>query len=120
MLDKLKSMQELPIINKIYETYKSTIDINNHLEKRQRYSLGASLENSIMSLLQEIIMAKNSPKSLKATYLIKASSHLEISTLKLRLFLELNLINETKIFQTQNKLSEIGRMLGGWLKSLNT
>jgi hypothetical protein len=113
-------MQELPIINRTYEVYKSIIDINDHLEKRWRYSLGNSLENSILSLLQELIMAKNAPKSLKSSYLIKANSHLEISILKLRLFLEMKIVNETKIFQTQSKLTEIGRMLGGWLKSLNT
>ncbi|MBU4257160.1 four helix bundle protein [Patescibacteria group bacterium] len=113
-------MEELPIINKTYEVYKSIIDINNHLEKRWRYSLGMSLENSVLSLLQELIMAKNAPKPLKSSYLIKASSHLEISILKLRLFLELNIANETKIFQTQSKLAEIGRMLGGWIKSLNS
>lgn len=82
-----------------------------------RYSLGASLENSILECLGQLIMAKNAPKPLKASYLIKASSHLEISTLKLRLYLELKLANETKIFQTQAKLSETGRMLGGWLKA---
>ena len=113
-------MDELPIINCIYETFKGVVEINNHLEKRWRYSVGLSLENSILSLLQEIIMAKNAPKPLKAAYLIKASSYLETSVLKLRLFLELELANETKIFQTQSKLSEIGRMLGGWLKSVNS
>lgn len=65
-------------------------------------------------------MAKNAPKTLKAGYLIKASSKLEVSTLKLRLVLELRLINETKIFQLQAKLDEIGRMLGGWLKSVQS
>lgn len=112
-------MDALPIINKTYETYKSIVDITNHLEKRWRYSLGQNLEDSIMSLMQELIMTKNAPKPLKAAYLIKASSYLEISILKLRLFLELGLANETKIFQTQSQLAEIGRMLGGWLKSLN-
>lgn len=79
-----------------------------------------SLENSILSLLQELIMAKNAPKPLKSPYLIRAGSHLEISILKLRLFLEMEIANETKIFQTQSKLAEIGRMLGGWMRSLNT
>lgn len=65
-------------------------------------------------------MAKNAPKQLKSPYLIKAGAHLEISILKFRLFLELKIANETKIFQSQSKLREIGRMLGGWLKSLNT
>ena len=65
-------------------------------------------------------MAKNAPKTLKAGYLIKASSQLEITTLKLRLILELALVNETKIFQAQSKLAETGRMLGGWLKSVQS
>jgi len=78
-----------------------------------------SLENSVLSLLQELIMAKNAPKPLKSSYLIKASSYLEISVLKLRLFLEMEIANKTKIFQTQSNLAEIGRMLGGWIKSLN-
>jgi len=90
------------------------------LEKRQRYSLGASLEVSVLALLECLIMAKNAPKPLKAAYLIKAGAQQEITVLKLRLLLELKLVNETKIFQTQAKMAEVGRMLGGWLKSLNS
>lgn len=112
-------MDTLPIINRTYEVYKDSVDITNHLDKRWRYSLGQNLENSIMSLMQELIMAKNAPKPIKTNYLIKATSHLEISTLKLRLLLELDLANETKIFQMQDTLEEIGRMLGGWLRSLH-
>lgn len=77
-----------------------------------------SLENSVLEFMETLIMAKNAPKTLKAAYLIKASSQLEIATLKLRLLLELALVNETKIFQTQAKLTETGKMLGGWLKSI--
>lgn len=113
-------MESLPIINKSYEAYKAIIDFNNKLEKRRRYSIGLSLENSILDCIEILVMAKNAPKTLKAGYLIKASGKLEVSTLKLRLMLELRLINETKIFQMQTKLDEIGRMLGGWLKSVQS
>lgn len=65
-------------------------------------------------------MAKNAPKTMKSAYLIKASSHLEITTLKLRLYLELQIANETRVFQTQAKLAEVGRMLGGWLKAVQS
>ncbi|OQA03589.1 MAG: hypothetical protein BWY68_00696 [bacterium ADurb.Bin400] len=112
-------MSTLPVINLTYEIYKAVVDIVSHSEKRWRYSLGASLEKSVLDLLSELIMAKNAPKPIKAAYLLKASGHLETATLKLRLFLELKIANETKIFQTQNKLAEAGRMLGGWLKSLH-
>lgn len=65
-----------------------------------------------------LVMAKHAPKSMKTAYLLKAIARLEIARLKLRLFLELALANETKIFQIQAMLEETGRMLGGWIKSL--
>ena len=117
---KLKSMQSLPIINKSYEAYKAIIDINHTLTKRWLYSLGISLENSILDCMENLVMAKNAPKPLKAGYLIKASAKLEISVLKLRLLLELKLCNETKVFQVQAQVEEVGRMLGGWLKSVKS
>jgi len=113
-------MESLPIINQIYETYKGIVEVNHGLTKRWLYSLGLSLENSILDCMENLIMAKNAPRPLKAGYLIRASGKLETSTLKLRLFLELKLANETKIFQLQAKLEEIGRMLGGWLKSVQS
>lgn len=110
-------MDSLPIINQMYALYKAIIDLNNQLQKRWRYSLGLSLENSTLECMEYLIMAKNAPKAFKASYLIKASAKLEVTTLKIRLMLEMNLANETKIFQIQAKITEIGRMLGGWLKA---
>ena len=107
----------LPIINKSYELYKSTVDTNQKLSKRWKYGIGLSLENSVLDMLEHLIMAKNAPKTMKAAYLLKASSKLESSRLKARLMLELELANETKLFQAQSQLEEIGRMLGGWLKA---
>lgn len=95
-------------------------EITHGLEKRWRYSLGVSMEETMMELLSLLIMAKNAPKALKTPYLLKASSYLEICTLKLRLCLELKLANETKLFQAQSALAEIGRQLGGWIKANNS
>lgn len=85
-------------------------------------NVGKNLAGEVVDLnfLDQIIMAKNAPKSFKGSYLIRASSLIEIVTLKLRLFLELKLANETKIFQIQGVLAEIGRMTGGWLKAANS
>ncbi len=108
----------LPIINRSYEVYRDIVQINDRLLKRWRYSLGLSLENTILELMEHLIMAKNAPRPLKSGYLIKADALLEIVHLKLRLFMELKLANETKIFQLQSRIEEIGRMLGGWMKSV--
>jgi hypothetical protein len=108
----------LPIINKTYEAYKLIVVLNSKLEKRWRFTLGLNLENSLLECMEILVMAKSAPKTLKAGYLLKAVAKLEVCVLKLRLLLELELVNETKIFQLQSKLEEIGRMLGGWLKSV--
>lgn len=100
--------------------YKSTLTLNNALDKRMRYSLGMELERNVLQLLENLIFAKNAVKTMKAPYLMKASALLEIVMLKFRLFLELKLVNETNIFEMQENLKEIGRMLGGWLKSVKS
>jgi hypothetical protein len=110
-------MESLPIINKSYDVYKEIISINSKLQKRWKYGLGLSLENSLLECIEIFIMAKHAPKALKAGYLIKAVAKLESASLKLRLFLELKLANETNIFKLQASISEIGRMLGGWLRA---
>jgi hypothetical protein len=111
-------MDTLPIINRTYDIFKHVTELAEHLPKRQRFSLGESAEQSVLACLEQLIMAKNAPKPLKATYLIQASSHLEILTLKLRLLLELRYGSATTIFKVQQLMTEIGRMLGGWLRSL--
>ena len=112
-------MDTLPIINRMYEIFKQVTVLIEHLPKRQRFSLGESMEQSVLACLEHLIMAKNAPKPLKAAYLIQASSQLESLMLKLRLFLELKYGSATTIFKLQEMVEEVGRMLGGWLKSLN-
>jgi len=110
---------EIPIIQKTYEVYKGVVEINNHLEKRWRYSLGHSVEESVLTLLDSLIMAKHAPKSLKASYLLKSMGQLEIVRLKLRLILEFKAVkNQTNVFKIQQHNEEIGKMLGGWIRSL--
>ncbi len=110
-------MDSLPIINRTYEVYKTIVDTNHKLNKRWRFSLGIGTEDSIVELVQNLVMAKNAPKQLKGSYLIRATASLEVLKMKLRLYIEFKLVNETIVFQLQNKIEEIGKMLGGWLKS---
>lgn len=109
---------ELPIILQVYSLYHPIDDINEGLTKRRRYSLGVSTEQTHLELLRQLISAKHAPKSHKSLYLIKAQSELELLRFKLRLYMELNIANETRIMQLQAQVAEVGRMLGGWLKSV--
>lgn len=110
---------EIPLITTTYEAYKLLVEINQHLEKRWRYVLGCACEQTMLALMEQLIMAKYAPKNLKPGYLLKATASLEIIRLKLRLLLEFKAVeNETNIFKLQALLEETGKMLGGWLRSL--
>ena len=109
---------ELPIILKTYDLYKQLVGANIKIPKIHRYGLGHSTEETVLRTLEDLIMAKYAPKPSKAKYLILSIAHIETTRLKLRLYLELGLINETKVFQMQSDLQETARMATGWRKSL--
>ena len=112
-------MEELSIITITYEIYKKLIELNASLDKKYRYTLGESSVTSCAEMLEQLILAKHAPKALKATYLIQADALAELTALKLRAMLELNLANETNLLKLQARLHEGRRMLGGWRKSVH-
>lgn len=110
--------ESLAIIERTYAAYKTTTTMVFRLEKRWRFTLGASIEESLLALIRELVMAKNAPRPLKAAFLIQAGGHLEVAVIKLRLCLEVAVQNPTIIFQIQSDLKDVGRQLGGWKRSL--
>jgi len=111
-------MQELPVINRAQELYEVVCKITDTLASLQRQTIGRRLEGAILQLLELLIMAKYAPKALKGPYLIKASAQVEIIQFMLRILLNQKLANETTLHQHQARVIEIGRMLGGWRKSV--
>ena len=108
---------ELPIILKTYDLYKQLVMVNITLPKIHRYSLGQSTEQSVLATLESLVMAKFAPKPVKASHLIQTIAQIETLRFKLRLYLELALVNETKVFQMQAVVQEMGRMATGWRKT---
>lgn len=111
-------VQELPVINRTQELYESAAKITDKLSSLKRQTVGRRLEDNILQLLELLIMAKYAPSAQKGPYLIKASARTEIIQFQLRTMLTQKLANETTLHQLQAKLAEIGRMLGGWRKSV--
>jgi len=111
-------MQELPVINRTQELYECVCKITSKLSALNQQTIGRRLEDDILQLLELLIMAKYAPKAHKGAYLIKASAMIEIIQFQLRILLTQKLANETTLHQLQAKVMEIGRMVGGWRKSV--
>lgn len=98
--------------------YEAVSKITCKLPALQQRTIGKRLENSILLLLELLIMAKHAPSAHKGAYLVKASAQAEIVQFQLRILMNQKLANETTLHQLQAKVAEIGRMLGGWRKSV--
>ena len=106
------------ILQKTYHLYQWLDKIIDSFLKRERYSLGVKLENHCLSLLEEIVTIEQVPPVLKDQSLIRASVKLQVLKLLVRLTMEKKLIKPTVYFSLSSLMIEIGKMIGGWRKSL--
>jgi len=105
----------------LQKTYGLYCQLSQHVArfpKMERYSLGLKIDDSCLRLLEEIITAEQTTPILKDKALLGASIKAEILKLFLRLSMEQKLIKETNYFAWSAALIEIGKMIGGWKKSL--
>lgn len=100
----------------IYKMYISFAPLLYRFSKFYRYSLGVSIENNMISVLELIFEANGLPRPLREAPLIKANARCEMLKLLIRMSFELKLLESTPYFQISSDLREIGRMLGGWIK----
>jgi len=78
------------------------------------------VENTTLEVLEEILIAIGLLKNEKTGILEEASKKLNILRVFIRLSKDIKAIDNKKYIALQEKLDEIGRMLGGWIKSTKT
>jgi len=119
MFVRLVSMsEELSVISITYEIYKKLIELNTTIDKKYRFSTSEPVIQTCREAMEQLILAKHSPRAHKASYLITADTKAELTALQLRAMLELKLTNETNILKLQAKLTDARRQIGGWRKSV--
>lgn len=108
---------DIPIFKKSYELYKTFYGYRNTVSKQDRYTLWQRCENLILDILESILWASQLPKKDKLPILEKASLKLNFLRVFLRLCKEIKTIDNKKYVLLQEIIDEIGRMLGGWIRS---
>lgn len=74
----------------------------------------------LLEILEAIILASNLSKQEKLPVLKKASMKLDVVRVFFKLARDLKILENKKYQVLESKASEIGRMLGGWIKSSQT
>lgn len=108
---------ELSIIHKLSELYKTYYRCLQLFPKRDQHALGAKCEWYIISVLELLLAAGYAARQQKIQLMEQASMKLDTLKFFVRIARDLNILDEKKYLGLQASLQEIGRMLGGWLRS---
>lgn len=104
------------IVHKVYELYVYLYHTVALFPKRDRYTLGARLEQNILNLLELLILAESKDSSSKLLILKKSDHHIQVLKMMVRMAHEVKAMPQSRYINNEEKLLEVGRMLGGWIK----
>ena len=110
---------EIPLFQKIYDFYKLYYQLIDHLPQKSRVVIGKKIEYLILKLLQLISQARFARDQEKIKLLKKTSDNLDFLKTLFRLTYEIKAIDQEKYFLFEEKLQEMGRILGSWIKDRN-
>lgn len=86
--------------------------------KDSKYTLGAKIDSSFLETVEEILKAGSSDKTEKLIFLKRASAKLDLLKFFLQISWEMKILENKKYINLSEKLNEIGKMLGGWIKTI--
>ena len=107
-------MNELPIIQKLYDLIAWYIPHINKMPRDQKFILGDRLQNSLYDLLEDLIMARYDKD--RIAILRRANAKLDIVRFLTRLIRDFELLNQRRYEFVSEKVQEIGQHLGSWIK----
>ena len=107
--------QNLPIFEKTYELILWLYPTVSKFPKSQRFVLGQHIENTALKILEGIIHSNQERN--KLLYLKQVSVELDKLRILIRLSKDLKFISIRQYGFGAEKINEIGKMLGGWIKS---
>ncbi len=109
---------DIPIFQKLYDFYLLLYQYLKLFPKKDRYSLGQKIDTLALTIFEQVIAAGMTTQDKKLTILEKAIVSLDLLKILIRLAKDIQALDSKKYLQLEQALQEIGRMLGGWRKSL--
>ena len=111
-------MSDVPIIHNLTTLYTSWSDLQIKFPKSKRYSLGERCDEALLDILQSICYAAHSTPEKKLPSLEIASTKLDLIKILFRVAKDTKCLANNDYLTLQSQLNEIGKMTGGWIKSL--
>lgn len=108
---------EIPILKKSYDLYKLFHEYRKVVPKLDRYTVWERSENSLLDMFEFFLEAGYTRQNGKIILLEKGSVKLNLFRFLIRLMKDTGSFDQKKYLIIQTHIDEIGRMLGGWMRS---
>ena len=107
-------IDDLIIYQKTYDLILWIFPIVNKFPKKQRFVLGQQIENELLEIIKDIILANNERN--KTEILKRISIRLDTLRTLIRLAKDLRFLSIKHYENAAIKMNEIGKLLSGWTK----
>ena len=107
-----------PIVLEVYDFFKLFHEILDKFPKSEKHSLGIEIEKNILYILKQLIFCSTTDPATKRSKLSETSVNLDLLKILIRLAYDVKAVDLKAYVRLQEKLQKIGRMLGGWIRSL--
>lgn len=108
---------EIPLFKKAYDLYKQLYALRNKIPKQERFSVYLKSENALLEVIENILKASQLSKDEKLPALQNAAFKINLLRVFIRLMKDIKTIDLKTYSSFETEIDEIGRMLGGWIKS---
>lgn len=109
-------MKQSPIFTRTYDFIAWLIPLTIKFPRSQRFVMAATLQREALQFQELLIEAAR--KKEKHELLLSADAELDKVRTHLRLSLEMGLLQSAQYEHAARMMTEIGKLLGGWMKAL--
>ncbi len=118
IMAQVRPVLDIPIFHRLYDLYKLLHSYHARIPKSQRYTLWQRCETTTLTLLETLIETSYQNGDARLQTLFSLSNKLDLLKVLVRLAKDTRAIDQKQYLAIQTIIQEVGRMLGGWIKSV--
>ena len=116
----IPTAERTPIFQEVYRLHLSWYIRSQKIPKKDRFTIGQKIESMLLEILVLIVTAYHAKDlDYKRQSLMKANTLLECIKITIRLAKDVKALEQKWYIDYESRIQEIGKMLGGWISSLN-
>lgn len=113
----METRKELTLIPKAENYIKYMLNVIVKLPRTEKFSIGNEYKNMMYKMLEEVMMLGKVVIEEKMNYINKIDARINVQRVFLRIMQDNKWIDEKKFLYSMSLLDELGRIVGGLLKT---